>query len=40
MGKLEGKNALVTGGTTGIGLATAREFVNEVSKRSRQGKRV
>ena len=29
MGKLEGKIALVTGGTSGIGLATARQFVNE-----------
>ena len=29
MGKLEGKIALVTGGTSGIGLATANHFVKE-----------
>jgi len=32
MGKLEGKMALVTGGTCGVGLATAKEFVNEVAR--------
>jgi NAD(P)-dependent dehydrogenase (short-subunit alcohol dehydrogenase family) len=30
MGKPEGKIALITGGNSGIGLATARRFVNEV----------
>ena len=29
MGKFKGKIALVTGGTSGIGLATAQKFVNE-----------
>ena len=29
MSKLEGKIALVTGGSSGIGLATAKQFVNE-----------
>lgn len=28
MNKLEGNIALITGGSTGIGLATAKQFVN------------
>jgi NADP-dependent 3-hydroxy acid dehydrogenase YdfG len=31
MSKLEGKIALVTGGNSGIGFATAKQFVNDAS---------
>jgi NAD(P)-dependent dehydrogenase (short-subunit alcohol dehydrogenase family) len=31
MGKLEGRIGLITGGNSGIGLATAKRFVREAS---------
>jgi ribosomal protein L31 len=32
MAKLEGKIAFISGGNSGIGLATAKQFVNEIAK--------
>jgi hypothetical protein len=35
MGKLEGKLSLITGGNSGIGLATAKQFINDRRKQER-----
>ena len=38
MKRLDGQNAVITGGASGIGLATARLFLDSARKRIRQAK--